>query len=166
MASDATATLDPAVRKKVLRMIPYGLFVVTARHGGQAGAATIDWVTQASFEPPMVVACLRADSYIYELVRQSRRLALHPLGQGQKDFAAAFFKHVSADASQINGHGYTLSRAGLPILDAAPASIELELVDVLTQSDHHVLLGRVTAVELKRETEPLLLKQTGWNYGG
>jgi flavin reductase (DIM6/NTAB) family NADH-FMN oxidoreductase RutF len=166
MSGDPTLALDPAVRKKVLRMIPYGLFVVTSRHDGEAGAATIDWVTQASFDPPMVVVCLRADSYIYELVRGSGRYALHPLGAGQKDFAAAFFKHASADDATINGHAYTLGRTGVPILDAAPASIELELVDVLTQSDHHVLLGRVTAVELKRETEPLLLKQTGWNYGG
>ncbi len=166
MAREETAALDPTVRKKVLRMIPYGLFVVTARHEGRAGAATIDWVTQSSFEPPMVVICLRADSYIYELVRGSGRYALHPLGQGQKDFAAAFFKHVSADEGRVNGHGYSLSAAGVPILDEAAASIELQLVDVLTQSDHHVLLGQVTAVDLKRETEPLLLKQTGWNYGG
>lgn len=166
MASNETTTLDPAVRKKVLRMIPYGLFVVTAAHDGQVGAATIDWVTQSSFEPPMVVMCLREDSYIYGLVRGSGRGVLHPLGEGQKDFAAAFFKHASADEAQINGHAYTLSGSGLPILDEAPASMEVQLVDVLTQSDHHVLLAQVTAVEMKREVAPLLLKQTGWNYGG
>jgi flavin reductase (DIM6/NTAB) family NADH-FMN oxidoreductase RutF len=158
--------LDPAIRKKVLRMIPYGMSVITSRHKEEVGAATIDWVTQASFDPPLLVSCLNKESFIYQLVMKARRYAIHPLGEDQKSFATLFFKNRDASSSHINGQPYELGQIGMPILTEAPASIELEYVDQLTQGDHCVVLGKVVAVQLKKETPPLLLRDTGWNYGG
>lgn len=154
------------IRKKVLRMIPYGMFVITAKHDSKIAAGTIDWVTQCSFEPPMVVCCLRKDSLIYSVVMDSKKYAIHPLGADQKTYAMHFFKNKDATSSQINGQSYQLSTNGNPILDEPPASFELEYVNQLTESDHAVILGKVTTVSLKKETSPLLLKDTGWHYGG
>ncbi|MGH6738623.1 MAG: flavin reductase, partial [Bradyrhizobium sp.] len=36
-------------------MIPYGLFVLGARQGDKQTVATVNWLTQASFKPPLVV---------------------------------------------------------------------------------------------------------------
>lgn len=48
--------MDADVKKTALRMIPYGLYVLTAENGeGRAAAATVNWVTQTSFDPPLVV---------------------------------------------------------------------------------------------------------------
>jgi flavin reductase (DIM6/NTAB) family NADH-FMN oxidoreductase RutF len=159
-------TMNPDIRKKVLRMIPYGMFVITAKHDDKIAAGTIDWVTQSSFEPPMVVCCLRKDSLIYSIVTGAKKYAIHPLGADQKPYAMHFFKNKDANAAQINGQSYQLSAAGNPILDEPPASFELEMVNQLTESDHAVILGKVTTVTLKKEVAPLLLKDTGWHYGG
>ena len=44
--------MDANEKKTALRMIPYGLYVLTAEDkGGRVAASTINWVTQASFEP-------------------------------------------------------------------------------------------------------------------
>jgi flavin reductase (DIM6/NTAB) family NADH-FMN oxidoreductase RutF len=160
--------MDPALRKQVLRMISYGLYVVTARHESRIAAATVDWVTQASFEPPMVVCCLRQDSLIYELVRAAGRFAVHPLGENQKSFAAHFFKNKSATETEINGQPCTIADSGVPILSGAPAYFVLETVGQLTQSDHAVVLGRVIGVGLNTNPPPppLLMRDTGWHYGG
>src|SRR5215470_15076521 len=49
-------SMDANAKKTTLRMIPYGLYVLTAAgKDGQVGAATVNWVTQASFAPPLVV---------------------------------------------------------------------------------------------------------------
>ena len=49
--------MDPNVKKTTLRMIPYGLYVLTAAHSdGRISAGTVNWVTQASFEPPLVAS--------------------------------------------------------------------------------------------------------------
>jgi len=46
--------MDPNAKKTALRMIPYGLFVLTAAKGDRVSAGTVNWVTQASFAPPLV----------------------------------------------------------------------------------------------------------------
>jgi len=48
--------MNEDAKKTALRMIPYGLYVLTAegKNGGLA-AATVNCVTQAAFPPPLVV---------------------------------------------------------------------------------------------------------------
>jgi flavin reductase (DIM6/NTAB) family NADH-FMN oxidoreductase RutF len=164
--STPSPALDPAIRKKVLRMIPYGLHVITARHENHVAAATIDWVTQSSFEPPMVVCCLRRDSQIYEVVSRARIYALHPLGEDQKAFAMHFFKNREASETQINGQNYSTGPFSVPILTDAPAHMVMQYVEELHQGDHAVVLGKVIHIGLNRETPSLLLRDTGWQYGG
>ena len=44
--------MNPDDKKTALRMIPYGLYVLTAKHDDNTAAATVHWVTQTSFDPP------------------------------------------------------------------------------------------------------------------
>jgi len=49
------ATMDPDTKKMALRMIPYGIYVLTAKGSdGSIAAAIVNWVTQTSFDPPLV----------------------------------------------------------------------------------------------------------------
>ncbi len=42
--------MDEDAKKTALRMIPYGIYVLTGRtDSGEVTAATVNWVTQASF---------------------------------------------------------------------------------------------------------------------
>jgi len=55
--------MDAGMKKTALRMIPYGLYVLTAENkNGEITAAAVNWVTQASFEPPLLVVGVKADS--------------------------------------------------------------------------------------------------------
>ncbi len=86
--------MDENAKKKGLRMIPYGLQILGAKNGDKQTVATINWTTQASFAPPLVVVGIKTDSTAHELVKQSKKFTLSMLGAGQKDLAMAFFKHV------------------------------------------------------------------------
>ena len=46
--------MDEDAKKTALRMIPYGMVVLTskAKEGQEVGAATLNWITQTSFSPP------------------------------------------------------------------------------------------------------------------
>jgi flavin reductase (DIM6/NTAB) family NADH-FMN oxidoreductase RutF len=45
--------MDADAKKVALRMIAYGIYVLTADDGkGNVEAATVNWVTQGSFAPP------------------------------------------------------------------------------------------------------------------
>lgn len=83
-------------KKAVLRMIPYGIYVLTADDGkGNIAAATVNWVTQSAFAPPLVVVGVKADSGTYETVKAARVFALNMLGKDQKGLAFTFFKPVT-----------------------------------------------------------------------
>ena len=55
--------MDANAKKTALRMIPYGLYVLTAEApDGRVCASTVNWVTQTAFEPPLLVVGVKADS--------------------------------------------------------------------------------------------------------
>ncbi|HIF10241.1 MAG TPA: flavin reductase, partial [Sneathiellales bacterium] len=94
--------MDEAAKKTTLRMIPYGIYVLTADGGdGDISAATVNWVTQTSFAPPLVAVALKADSGSYAIVKKTGTFALNMLGKGQQGPAFTFFKPAEVDGSTI-----------------------------------------------------------------
>ena len=45
--------MDDKFKKQALRMFSYGVYVLTSKFEDDYCAATVTWVSQASFEPPM-----------------------------------------------------------------------------------------------------------------
>ena len=85
--------MDEDKKKTTLRMIPYGIYVMTAKDGdGNVGAGTVNWVTQCSFDPPLVAIGVNADSSLYAVVKAAGCFALNMLCKGQQETAFAFFK--------------------------------------------------------------------------
>ncbi len=160
--------MDEKVRKRVLRMIPYGLYVATALHEGQVAAGTITWLSQASFKPPLVMTALKADSYLYHQVKAAGAFAVNILGTGQKDLAAAFFRGAQVQDGKLNGYAFEPGpETGAPLLLDAPAWFEARVTDVVERGDHAVVVAEVVSVGLRNpEAQPLLLQETGWQYGG
>ncbi|MCC2629048.1 MAG: flavin reductase domain protein FMN-binding protein [Thermomicrobiales bacterium] len=85
----APMELDQAAKKKVLRDFTYGLYAVTAAHDGERGVFTANWLSQASFEPPLVMLSVENDSSTLPLIRASGRFAICPLDENQKALAGA-----------------------------------------------------------------------------
>ena len=96
--------MDQDAKKKALRMIPYGIYVMTAEgKDGSVAAATVNWVTQASFAPPLVAVGVKADSGAHAIVKDSGSFVLNVLGKGQQGLAFNFFKSHERDGNSIGG---------------------------------------------------------------
>jgi flavin reductase (DIM6/NTAB) family NADH-FMN oxidoreductase RutF len=167
--------MDANVKKTVLRMIPYGLYVLTARGKDDVVAAgTVNWVTQASFAPPLVVVGVKADSHAHPLIKESKAFALNVLGKDQGPMAFTFFKPAVRDGQTISGEPFRWGTTGAPVLERTPAAIECRLVDSVERGDHAIFVGEVVEVALKNLPEgraddaTLWLKDLGPNifYGG
>ena len=112
-------------KKTVLRMIPYGIYVLTADDGkGNIAAATVNWVTQSAFAPPLVVVGVKADSGTYQTVKAARMFALNMLGKDQKALAFTFFRPADLSDGKISGQPYRKGTTGAPILSEAPGAVE------------------------------------------
>jgi flavin reductase (DIM6/NTAB) family NADH-FMN oxidoreductase RutF len=167
--------MDADAKKTALRMIPYGIYVLTAESpGGETAAATVNWVTQASFTPPLVVVGVKADSGAHAVIKQSKRFALNILGKGQQDIAFKFFKSVAREGDRIAGEALLAGAGGTPLLASAAATVEARVVEIVERGDHSVVIGEVTDARVARapagraDDAVLLMKDLGEKvfYGG
>jgi flavin reductase (DIM6/NTAB) family NADH-FMN oxidoreductase RutF len=156
-------------------MIPYGLFILTARgENDQVAAAAVNWVTQASFKPPLIAVAVRQDSFVHTLIQQSSFFALNVLGKTQSTAAFTFFKPTVRDGSTLSGEAFHAGETGSPILESVPAWFECKLSGTLALGDHTIFAGEVIAAGLNQAIEGrpddaiLTLRDLGGNifYGG
>ncbi|MCS6927830.1 MAG: flavin reductase family protein, partial [Candidatus Binatia bacterium] len=121
--------MNEQAKKTALLMIPYGLQVLGAKDGEKMTLATVNWTTQCSFKPPLVVVGVKADSSAHAMVKNSRAFTLSFLGTGQKAIAFAFFKHVEPEGGKMGGFAYeTAPNTGCPVVSDAPAWVECKVV--------------------------------------
>ena len=167
--------MDANAKKTALRMIPYGLYVLTGEAtDGRVAASTVNWVTQASFEPPLVAVGVKTDSTAHDVIKESGAFALHVLGKGQESIAFAFFKTLEREDNTIGGEPFSSGKCGAPILANAAAFLECSLIETLEKGDHSVFVGEVLDAGVQREIsgrpdeETLALKDLGETtfYGG
>jgi flavin reductase (DIM6/NTAB) family NADH-FMN oxidoreductase RutF len=167
--------MDEAAKKTALRMIPYGLYVLTAQGpDGAVAAATVNWVTQASFQPPLVAIGVKTDAHAHDLIKQTGAFALNVLGKDQGPMAFTFFKPAQRDGQTISGEPFHNGTTGAPILDNTPAFVECRLVGTVEKGDHSVFVGEVVEAGVKQEPSgrpddvTLWLKDLGEKifYGG
>lgn len=155
-----------AAKKATLRMIPYGLYVLTAKDGTEIGAGAINWVMQTSFTPPLVAMGVKKDSHLYSVLKNKGEFALSFLGSGQKDLAFAFFKPTQVEGNTMNGYGFETHQTGAPVMSDAPAFVEGRVVGEIDLGDHSCVVGEVINAGRKNETPILTLDEVGVKYGG
>ena len=166
--------MDADAKKTALRMIPYGLYVLTAESGDAISAATVNWVTQASFAPPLVAVGVKADSQVHGLIKQAGAFALNVLGKGQQAMAFTFFKPAERQGATISGQPFRRGSTGAPILESTPAYVECRLITTVEKGDHSIFVGEVVeagvskAPEGRADDATLWLKELGDKvfYGG
>jgi flavin reductase (DIM6/NTAB) family NADH-FMN oxidoreductase RutF len=162
----SAAALDAAAKKTLLRKIPHGVFICGVAEGDEVNGFTASWVTQGSFEPPLVVMAVRADSTSNGMIRRTGRFSLNVLAADQKDLAAVFFKPQKAVGGRFDAAPFSNGPLGLPILDQGLGGVECEVVGEVAHGDHTVFVGEVKSAVLHRDGAALDLASTGWQYGG
>lgn len=146
--------MDENAKKTALRMIPYGLYVLTARtDDGDVTAATVNWVTQASFKPPLVVVGVKAETNSYEVVSKAGAFVLNVLGKGQGDVAFAFFKTPEVDGDKIGGLQSHAGITGAPILEGPIAHLECRVVERLEHGDHATVIAEVVDAGVAKDPD-------------
>ena len=160
--------MEPQDKKLALRAINYGLYVLTATDGTDYGAGGVNWLTQASFDPPLVVAAVKADSGTAAIIAKTGSFAVNVLADDQLDIGKAFFRSTTVEGNMLNGHEFDASpQTANPLLRATPYWFEARVTDTVVRGDHTVFVAEVVGAGVRDATAvPLLLRSTGMNYGG
>lgn len=160
--------MDPQAKKLALRSIQYGLEILTSIDGDELAAAGVNWLSQASFEPPLVMVAVKSDNDTHAVIERSGVFAVNVLAQDQLDVAKAFFRTTVVEGDTLNGFRYESGPATRsPLLVNAPYWFEARVTDTLRRGDHTVFVAEVIEAGVRDEAAvPLSLRSTGMNYGG
>ena len=160
--------MDPAAKKTILRQFPYGLYAVTVAHNGEEHGMTANWLTQAAFEPPMVVVAVENSSKTIGMIRDARHFAINVFQQGQRELAGKLGRSSDQTPQKLKGiRTKPAPAAGTPVLADALGWVECRLVATLPAGDHTLVLGEVVAAGVEHEGAPALtLQETGFKYSG
>lgn len=160
--------MDVIAKKKALRMLSYGAYVVTAVAGGEVAAGTVSWLSQASFEPPLIMAGVKADSRLHARIESSGAFAVNVVAADQRELASSFFRPSAVEADRINGYAFEPGpETGAPVLLDAPAWFEARVVHTYKGGDHTVVVAEVVSAGVRdADAKGLVLADVGWTYGG
>jgi flavin reductase (DIM6/NTAB) family NADH-FMN oxidoreductase RutF len=159
--------MDETAKKSVLRGIPYGLFALTVASDGADHALTVNWLTQASFEPPMIAVAVENDSNGLAMIRDARAFALCAFGPAQRELAARLGRSSARHPAKLEGVEVQPGpQTGSPLIAGAPGWVECRLVASLPSGDHTLVLGEVVEAGAPQSGPFLTLAETGMKYAG
>ena len=159
--------MDSALKKTVLRMFTYGLYAVTARDGSELSGMTANWITQSSFDPPMLTLAAEVDSHTRRVIEASGAFAVNVYETGQRELAGQLGKSWAKHPEKLGDVAWKPGPVtGSPLLEAALGWVECRVAGSLPSGDHVLYAAEVVEVGLNREGAPLTLKETGFKYAG
>jgi flavin reductase (DIM6/NTAB) family NADH-FMN oxidoreductase RutF len=159
--------MDEQVRKKALRLFSNGVYIMTSRCGEDYGCATVSWVSQASFRPPLVMAAVRKESNVFKCMAGSGTAAIHIVSADQTELAQRFFTPTRMDNGSINGEPFNLGTTSAPILQNAVAYVECRVRHISDDlGDHAIVVLEVVDASFRQPAHPLTIAESPWEYGG
>ena len=159
--------MNDSARKTVLRHFPYGLYAVTVMSEGEDHGITANWVMQAAFTPPMLVAALENESKCLPMIRDARGFAVNVLAAGQSELALQLgrsSRHVPHKLHGVPARPAPIT--GAPILTEGLGWLECRLVATMPAGDHTLILGEVVEAGVERRGAPLAPDAAGMRYAG
>jgi len=157
--------IDPGIKRCLGQMIK-GVQVVAATDGELTRAYTSHWVTQVSFEEPIVMASVSPKHDTFPLIVSSGRftvslLAADQITEGQYfSYPGRRFRYIAPEyLDVVDGH---------PVVPKSIAWFTCDVFERMTMADHELVFGRITATGEGRLKEPPLLYSSrhGWRVTG
>lgn len=151
----------------VLRQLTYGLYVVgVCGRPEEANAFVASWVTQCSFDPPLLLAAVSRDSYSHDLLQQGRVFSVNLLARDQDEIARLLVKPSHRVGDKLGKVDYYQEVTGAPILRDALAFLECKLISSSSPGDHLVAIGEVVNAGGKPRGAIMTCADLGWHYAG
>ena len=158
--------MDPKAKKQALELVTYGLYVVGTQHGLQKHAVMVNWLTQASFDPPLIALALMKDALSTEMVAASGDFSVNIPAADQLEFARSFIKRRPHEGNHVGDYEFYTKTTGCPIFRDSLAFVECKVVATVDHGDHLIFVAEVVDAGIHRDGDPLVLRGTKMHYAG
>jgi flavin reductase (DIM6/NTAB) family NADH-FMN oxidoreductase RutF len=138
----------------IIGKITNGIYVLTTSYKEEINGMIISWVSQVSYDPPLVMVAIHPNRDCHDMVKQSGRFALNILSINQADLIghfkgpdpAAKFKTIEWDKG---------NETGCPVLTHCTAYMECDVQTSHSPGNHTLFIGKVINCQVLSEDEPL-----------
>lgn len=158
--------MDDTAKKEALRLFTYGLYAITCGDEHEHNAFTANWLSQVSFEPPLVALSVENASASLPIIRRTARFAVNLLAEDERARAGLLGKPFAKHPEKLDGLRFGVGEQGCPVLDDAPAWVECQVVGEIPAGDSTLLVGRVVGAQVRRQVEPLTMRAAGFKHAG
>ena len=144
------------MKKEILKNMAhmtYGIYVLTTRFENAINGMIASWVSQVSYDPPLLMAAIHANRYSHELLVQSGHFALHILSREQKDLLARFKGPFAGE--KFESIAWEEGVTGCPILADCIGCMECRITQSLAPGNHTLFVGEVVNAVFNGEKTPL-----------
>ncbi len=158
--------MDDATKKEALRLFTYGLYAISVEADGRRNAFTANWVSQVSFDPPLLALSIENASASISLIRAARRFVVNVFSAEQRELAGRLGKTLSRSPDKLDGIALDQTTSGQPYLSDTLGWVEVEVENETPAGDSTLLIGRVVDAGMLRRSEPLTMLAAGFKHAG
>jgi flavin reductase (DIM6/NTAB) family NADH-FMN oxidoreductase RutF len=158
--------MEDAVKKEALRLFTYGLYAVSCGGEADRNAFTANWLSQVSFDPPLVMVSVENTSHSLPLIRHERRFGVNVFASDERDLSGKLGKGYEKHPEKLEGLRWEAASDGCPMLADAPAWVACRVMAELPAGDSTLVLGQVVDAKVHRKVEPLTMLAAGFKHAG
>jgi len=143
-----------------------GVTIMTTTTGGRMHGMTVSAFASQSLDPLLILVSVERSTEMHRLVMASRAFAINILGEYAEGTARFFADNARLEGAEFVEGAYHVGVSGAPLLDGAIAYLEAIVDSTLEAGDHSIIVGRVTALEVRNDDEPLVYFRSGYRRLG
>ena len=139
-----------------------GVTIMTTTAGGRMHGMTVSAFASQSLDPLLILVSVERSTEMHKLVMVSRAFAINVLGEHAEGTARFFADNARLKTPEFIEGAYRIGLSGAPLLNEAVAVIEATVQSTLEAGDHSVIVGQVTALDVRTDAQPLLYYRSGY----
>jgi len=141
-----------------------GIYVLTVKCDDILNGMIASWVTQVSYEPPLILVAVHPNRYSHNLMKKSEAFALHVLDKSQKEMLKRF-KGPDPEKKFID-LSWETKKTGAPILEDCMSWFELQVKEHHNPGNHTLFIGEVINSGVNSPGTPLCTLEYDGMYIG
>lgn len=165
--------MDPQLKKQVLRTFTYGLYVVSCADEGEVNAFTANWLSQVSFDPPLVAVSIENKTKSLPMILHSGAFVVNVLRTDAQDeqkpnraLAGTLGRSALKVPDKLVGIEYEIGPDGAPILRTALAWVACKVRHTVEAGDSTLVVGEVVDLGMLGEGQSLTMNEAGFRHAG
>ncbi len=155
--------MNDCIRQNMAHLT-YGIYVLTTRFENTVNGMIASWVSQVSYEPPLILAAIHPNRYTHDLLLKNGHFALHSLAVKQRDLLARF--KGPDPGEKFKGLDWKDGATGCPVLTDCIGCMECRIRHHLEPGNHSLFIGEVVNAFFNAQATPLSTLDYDGCYSG